>query len=292
MIRAIALTLLFLGLIFGGICGFILLSIQHLPKNNPGNFTGDQNRKTVVFAGDSITHGNISADFVEMTAEQASAGSWNYVNAGVNADLSYNLLSRFEEIVRCDPDRIIILIGTNDVNGSSTPEAAERAIKNQDLPQEPSKEWFRQNLATFMSLMRDQTGAKIAVFTIPPIGESLEHPINEQVREFNRVIREVAAEFGADILPLYEEIAIAIAENAPPEFKPKDPAKFKSLVTGAALKRILLRKSFDRIGEKNGYLYHSDPLHLDEDGARFASNLAVELLSGKIREAPSTPGSF
>lgn len=289
MIRTIGIVLFILACIFGIAAGYTMFAVEALPKNRPGKVTLDPGKETVVFAGDSITHGNVSANYVDMTAEQASAAGRTFVNAGVNADLAYNLLSRFEDILACNPDRVFILIGTNDVNGAFNEDNAARAVKRQQLPREPSKEWFAQNLDTLLSILNNQTDARIAIYTIPPIGENLEHPINADVRDYNTVIREVAAEYGATVLPLYEEIALALAENAPQNFKPKSPEKFETLVTRAAFSRAVFRRSFDRIGEKNGYLYHSDPLHLDEDGARFASNLAIQVLSGK---PPEEPGVF
>ena len=289
MVRTIGILILILAIAFAGLSGFILLSVQRLPENRPGAYTPAPEKKTVVFAGDSITHGRISANFVEMTEEQASADNWSVVNAGVNAELSFNLLSRFEDIVACHPDRIFILIGTNDVTGSFNEDLSKRAVKRQDLPQSPSKNWYEKNLAALVDILKEQTGAHIAIFTLPPIGENLEHPMNKSVREFNVVIRKIAGERGITVLPLYEELARGIAENAPPDFKPKEPDKYTSLVTRAAFSRAVFRRSFDRIGEKNGYLYHSDPLHLDEDGARYASNLAVKLLSGR---EPEEPGVF
>jgi len=289
MIRRILIAILVLACLFGALAGFTLLSGESLPKNHPGAYTPVAGEKTAVFAGDSITHGKVSADYVGMTREQASTDGWNIVNAGVNADLSYNLLGRFEDIVHCLPDYVFILIGTNDVTGSYSEDLSERAVKRQDLPYKPSIEWFRQNLTALVTILKEQTDAQIALYTIPPIGEDLNHPMNESVREFNTVIREIAADSGATVLPLYEEIARAIAENAPPGFKPKNPEKFVSMVTRTAFSHAVLRRSFDRIGEKNGYLYHSDALHLDEDGARFASNLAARVLSG---ENPTEPGVF
>lgn len=287
MLRTILTAVFILAILFGGVAGYTLLSVERLPGNRPGRYEPRPEDKTVVFAGDSITQGRISADYVKLVEDQAK--NWTVINAGVNGDLAFNLVSRFEEILFCRPERVFILIGTNDVNAAFSEENSSQAVKLRRLPQDPSLSWFRENLNSLFSILTSQSEAELAVYTIPPIGETLNHPINESVREYNKVIREVAADYNITVLPLYEEIAVALAENAPENFKPRDPVKFTPMMNRAAFGRALFGRSFDKLGEKNGYLYHSDPLHLDEDGALFAANLAAELLLGKTR---SQPGIF
>ena len=74
------------------------------PENNPGAFL-ERGRQTttrtlVVCAGDSITHGVVSANYVEMLERRFAADGYEFVNAGINGQLAYNLLQRLDECRR------------------------------------------------------------------------------------------------------------------------------------------------------------------------------------------------
>lgn len=66
-------------------------------------------RKPVVFFGDSITHWG---DWAELT------GWTKALNRGIAGDNTFGLLGRLEEVLRHQPTKIFILIGTNDINRS------------------------------------------------------------------------------------------------------------------------------------------------------------------------------
>ncbi len=61
----------------------------------------------VVFWGDSITHWGDWAEFM---------GFKKVLNRGIAGDNTYGLRARVEEIVRHQPEKLFILIGTNDLN--------------------------------------------------------------------------------------------------------------------------------------------------------------------------------
>jgi len=89
-----------------------------LPKMSADSFVRDSNdnRPIVLCCGDSITHGHIGYNWVGALREQDS--SKIYVNAGINGDLAWNLNQRLKNALKCNPDYITILIGTNDAMGS------------------------------------------------------------------------------------------------------------------------------------------------------------------------------
>ncbi len=72
----------------------------------------------VVCCGDSITHGHIGYDWVGNLRKNDD--SKIYINAGINADLTWNLNQRIDDIIKHTPDYVTILIGTNDAIGSQT----------------------------------------------------------------------------------------------------------------------------------------------------------------------------
>ncbi|MGY4857374.1 SGNH/GDSL hydrolase family protein [Cryobacterium sp. AP23] len=74
-----------------------------------------QTDTVVVCAGDSITHGFMSASCLSLLQDRLGADGYEFVNAGINSDLAWNLLQRLDAIIACQLEVVTILIGTNDV---------------------------------------------------------------------------------------------------------------------------------------------------------------------------------
>ena len=68
----------------------------------------------MVCVGDSITEGVGSADWVAMLRTRLG-GDVQIVNDGIAGDLSWNALQRLDAAIQCEPEVVILLIGTNDV---------------------------------------------------------------------------------------------------------------------------------------------------------------------------------
>ena len=67
--------------------------MQKLPFNSPDNFLRLNNTnpetQTVICFGDSITHGQVSHNYVNILVEKMSKKGFNFINAGVNGNLVY-----------------------------------------------------------------------------------------------------------------------------------------------------------------------------------------------------------
>ena len=63
-------------------------------------------RKVVVCCGDNLTHGHIGHNWMSDLREKDT--NHNYVNAGNNLDLAWNLSQRIDEIIKCKPSIITI----------------------------------------------------------------------------------------------------------------------------------------------------------------------------------------
>ena len=108
----------------------------------------DNDKPVVVCCGDSITHGHIGYNWVGSLREKDS--SKIYINAGINADLTWNLNQRVDDIIKHDPDYITILIGTNDAIGSQPVQLIQDYyIETKNLPKTPSIEWFEELFKPF-----------------------------------------------------------------------------------------------------------------------------------------------
>ena len=140
-------------------------------------------------------------------------------NAGINGNLAWNVLQRLDDVVACRPDAVILLVGTNDVLGTLGPGWESMYRRQQHIPATPTLAWYRESLRATLGRLSAETGARVAVLDLPPIGEDLGSPTNDLVRRYNAAIRELAAEAGATVLPLHDRLAALLPpDHAPPPF--------------------------------------------------------------------------
>lgn len=245
-------------------------------RDSPQARGSGSERRLAVCAGDSITRGAVSVNYVSML--EARMPDWEFVNAGVNGELAYNLSRRLEEIVALDPDAVTILIGTNDVNATFGFQAALGYIAVKKLPEMPSPGFFRENLVGIVRTLKRETRARIALFSIPPIGEEPEHYAYLRTEEYTTIIASVARDEGVDYLPLRERLCSYI-EGLPPTAE--GPLAFRKI--GAAMLRAgrmqqFFGKSLDEISASNHFHILIDGIHLNTHGASMAADLAESFL--------------
>jgi acyl-CoA thioesterase I len=266
-IAALALFVLLapLFLLLGGMCALIYFVNARKPRNNPQAFLQRGKRavsSVVVCAGDSLTHASLSADYVLRLRHGISSYAYEIVNAGLNGNESADLLRRIPEIVRCKPDAISVLIGSNDVR-TRFPHEAELA--------------FQTNLNAIMGELRKKTEARIALLSIPPLGEDIAGEANRDVDRCNTVIRRVAAENAADYLPLHESLKLLIEKSG---IRPPLPFRLRlRLLLGAAIQHYVLRRSWDDISARNAFVVHTDQLHLNDRAAAVTADLIANWLN-------------
>ena len=171
IIRIIALSGVLIIILIVAI-SYTLIKAQKLPLNSPVNFledsAQDKNQKTVVCVGNSITHGQVSYNYVNILSERLSVVGYQFVNAGINGNLVYNVVNRLEKIIGCDPDYVTVLIGTNDVNASLSEKNSARYMKDMGLPEKPNAEFFRKNLKELISQLKKRTNAKFPYYRYRP----------------------------------------------------------------------------------------------------------------------------
>jgi lysophospholipase L1-like esterase len=238
---------------------------QALPENNPKEFVKnggkEPGQKVLVCVGDSITHGRVSYDYVKLIRDNLAPKGIAVVNAGINSETAWNVLNRVDDIIACNPDYITILIGTNDANGAFSPVVAKRQAKEMGIPQAPDEAWFRENLMKLCETLKSRTKAKIALLSIPPIGEEPEHPAFKQAQKFSAIIKDAAQKEGVTYIPLNEKlIEMLIASGHKPRFSysPEDLVMYRSIA-----RHVFLGQGFDKISEIQGYYLLTDHLHLN-----------------------------
>ena len=203
-----------------------------------------EEKMVIVCAGDSLTKGTISGNYLGQLEQRFP--QFRFHNAGVNGDTSAGLLRRVDRLLSLMPQIVTLLIGTNDVR------------KADDLAA------YRINLE---AILRKLEGRRVAILSIPPLGEQRFSEINMRVEKWNRAIREVATEHSASYLPLFETIAAQLTNTG-------EPFKLRiDLMIAASFRRRFLGQSFDEIAAAHGFTILTDQIHLSDKGANIVANL-------------------
>jgi lysophospholipase L1-like esterase len=258
--------------------GYALVKAQAAPRQSPTRFKRLAGKRVVSCLGASMIHGRVSFDIVAALEQRLGSG-YQVVNAGLNGDLAWNARQRLPQVIECDPDYVIVLVGSNDVVAALHPKAEARYRRAKKLPVRPSLQWYRENLRGIVIELRSRTRAKIAVCSLPPLGEALDSSANQRIAQYNEVVREVAHETGCDYLPVHEALRDALASAAPAVPRRYDGSPWP-LVRGI-FGRYVLGLDYDAIGARQGYAILSDGIHL---GAR-AGALVVERFEAFVRRA-------
>ena len=227
-------------------------------------------RKPMVCLGASIVRGRASVDFVEILRERLPQRT--FVNAGVNSNTVWEVLQRVDAVLDCDPAEVMILVGTNDVLATLAPDGGESVRTSKQLPAVPSLHDYRTNLDAVVARLQ-VAGCRVAIASLPPLGQDLESAVNVRVREFNDVVVEVALRRGATYLPVYEAMAhelIAAGAAHGPTWTGSWRPGMESLA-----RHFLLGETYDEIAERRGRLMSPDDVHMDTRGATIIAD-AVE----------------
>lgn len=259
----IALCALLAGVLFAG-GTVVYLAFLRSATNPPGDACADARKAgsppVVVAAGASITQGSLGADWVGALRDRPDHRGHEFVNAGVNGDTSGDLRQRVDtDIVACAPVAVTILVGTNDVTGGV-----------------PLDE-YRDNIGAIVERIRSRTSARVALMSLPPLGEDLDGPMNRTLTGYVAVIKETATRTGVDYLPVHERMADILrqrgGDSAPYEF-----GFLKSF--GAATRHYLFGQGWDEITRDSGRELLLDHIHLSDRGGAVICDLVAGWLSG------------
>lgn len=252
---------------------FVVAQVQRRPAGDVKDYLAGppSSRPPVVCLGASIIRGRASVDFVQMLRERFMDRT--FVNAGVNGNTVWEALQRVDDVLACEPSEVVILVGTNDVLATLAPDGGERVRDGKHLPMVPSVHDYRTNLDAIVARLQ-VAGCRVALASLPPLGQDLQAPANVRVREFNDVIAEVALVRGATYLPVYESMAHELITKGAGH----GPAWTGSWRPGveSLSRHFLLRQSYDEIARRRGRLLSPDDVHMDTHGARIIAD-AVEI---------------
>jgi lysophospholipase L1-like esterase len=266
--------------VFAALVGYLNYMARRLPAINPVNFNAVQlpvqKRNVAVCVGDSITHGAVSCNYVEILSGRESLRGYAFVNAGINGELAYNVVQRADGIMACNPAVITILIGTNDAAASLSSGNQKRYTKEMKLPRLPDRGWYRENIQLLIKKFKTGTHARIAVFSLPPIGEARESVAYKRAQEYSRIVKEVALSEKVTYLPLNERMDEIIAKRGmknTPVYNDNMYLMFKGIV-----QHYLLGLSYDEIALSNNSLLITDTLHLNCVGAALMADMVEDFV--------------
>ena len=255
----------------------IIRKSWQLPDMDAHNVNLVKNDKPVVVCcGDSITHGHIGYDWVGNLRKNDD--SKIYINAGINADLTWNLNQRIDDIIKHNPDYVTILIGTNDAIGSQPVKLIQDYyIQTKNLPQVPSIEWFEEQIEIFVDKIKKNTSAKIAITTLPWLGEQGDASIISVIKNHNKIIKRIALKYNLSILDLFSKFKEQISSSNSVPYTTSELRRLRGL--RAVILYYVFGWSWTKIGEKYKLQLLCDHIHLNEKGGNLMEQLAKEFLS-------------
>jgi lysophospholipase L1-like esterase len=235
---------------------------NHLPESFPQKSKMpiiDSSKKTVVCFGDSNTHGNVSYNWVDELDTQLS--DYQLINAGRNSDLTYTLLDRIDSVIACNPQIVVILIGTNDVNSTMGMALEKRyqKIGRIDKNTHPNLEGFKHNYQTIIHELKAKTKTKIAVMSLPIMGENLNHSANLKADQYSEFIKQLSINEELTYLPVREAQKDYLTQN--PSYSPHTFEETYKLLNISVFTNVLLGWSWDKVSEHHGFQLTPDNLH-------------------------------
>jgi lysophospholipase L1-like esterase len=185
-------------------------------------------------------------------------------------------------VIGTQPDRVIILVGTNDMLASVFPNFRRIVRLWKGLPAEPTVQRFSETLELITRRLRQETQARIALSSLAPVGEDphsldpVQCRLNDLCAAFNAVIREVSSREGTDYIGFYEAFRDQLERST--TAKPFTRFSFLSFCHDYVVREMILRRSFDQIARINGWQFHIDGIHLNTRGGRILTEAVQHFL--------------
>lgn len=269
--------LLGIGAIFTMLGGYTVYKFSQPPKNSPKHYKQKKkNHKLVACLGDSNTQGTMAYNFVNELSKSMGKEGYEFINAGVNGDLVYNVLNRLDEVIECQPDYIIILIGTNDILAQLTKHNEIKFEFKKHLPMKPNTAWFVSNLTAVISKLKSSTHAKIAILSLPLISEDTDSFAFNQAIEYSQQIQKIARLERITYLPLNEWQLKFLEEHRETHHQKVNTSPFAFFMP--SFKHYVLRKSWEEVSEEAGLMLTVDTIHQNQVAASMIETLIRSFL--------------
>jgi lysophospholipase L1-like esterase len=238
------------------------------------------NKYMVVCLGASMVRGQVSYNFVDLLNQRMANDGFQFINAGVAGNQAYNVLMRLDSVIAYQPDFVIILVGTNDVTATLSPTLARISRLTSRFPRPPSAEFYKYNMLRIINALKEKTSAKIALVSLPVLGEDLESIPNQLIKDYNALLKGIADEEQVSYLPVYELQEKYLSEVQEGSGRPYESGAMLSIK--ALARHYLLRQSFDEISKKHHFLLVTDGIHMNSRGATFITDEIESFLRSRV----------
>jgi lysophospholipase L1-like esterase len=236
-----------------------------------------EDRRVIACIGDSLTHGNIGDCWVETLRNEFPEDI--FLNEGINGDVVWQVQQRLESILACKPDIVILMIGSNDVMASFNKKSGESYRRNNKLPEVPTFESYQKLLPKLIDSL--SASSKIAICTLPPIGENKDSIVNNHVNKFNKFIELTAKNKNITLLPVSKLLREDLSIRTYPSRSDYDPSTLPIIkrIYGGAVQHYIFKKSWDEVAKSKGQWILFDQVHLGERGAKIVFNIVKKYIS-------------
>jgi len=273
--------------------GIVSVAASSDTKNSPAAYLEGKCGDTpswaspVVCLGDSLTCGNMSADWVGTLRDKLASrrGSTTVLNAGRNMHCARNLLNRLDEVIACRPSHVTVLVGTNDLKGELSPMEGKTYELCNGLERPPTLEDYERDLRE----IRDRllaAGACVALVSPPVLGEDPMSAANLRAAAYAATVKRVAREGGSfcAYLPLFEKTSQALpAEGGRPYSGPQAFAWMCMLCVDLYVRR----RSFEDVMQERGLGVTCDLVHLGSEAAEQMAAMAESFVVSMPGRPPS-----
>ena len=233
--------------------------------------------RVIACIGDSLTHGNIGECWVESLRNEYPEDT--VLNEGINGDVVWQVIKRIESIVNCHPDIIILMIGSNDAMASFNKKSGERYKSNNKLPEIPTFKSYKKLLPKLLDRLNGTS--KIAICTLPPIGENIDSAINVHIRKFNDFIELTANNKNINLIPVSKLLWDDLSKRTYHIKSDYDPNSLPIIrrIYGGMVHHYIFKKPWDEIAKSRGQWLLFDQIHLGERAAKILFNATKKYIS-------------
>jgi lysophospholipase L1-like esterase len=241
------------------------------------NSKSKNNQRVIACVGDSLTHGNIGQSWVDYLRKDFPNDV--ILNEGINGNTAWQVIQRVDPILACKPDIVIIMIGSNDAMGSFNVNSGLRYKRNNNLPEAPSFQKYKEQLANLLEKLSDVS--KVAICTIPPLGETKDSLANLHVEKFNEFIKSISKINNIDLLPVSDSLWMDIDLRTYPLKRDYDPNGIQLMkrIFGGIFHHYVFKKSWNQIAKLKGQWILFDQIHLNETGANIVHKIVKNYIS-------------
>ena len=233
--------------------------------------------RVIACIGDSLTHGNIGECWVERLRNEYPEDT--VLNEGINGDVAWQVNNRIESIVNCSPDIIILMIGSNDAMASFNKKSGERYKSNNKLPEIPTFKSYKKLLPKLLDRLNGTS--KIAICTLPPIGENIDSAINVHIRKFNDFIELTANNKNINLIPVSKLLWDDLSKRTYHVKSDYDPNSLPIIrrIYGGMVHHYIFKKPWDEIAKSRGQWLLFDQIHLGERAAKILFKATKKYIS-------------